>query len=104
MKKALFILMGLPFLFAGTIGQGVPPQKQIDLDTAGLAQMAQIKADSTMWEAVKEVQRITGKKKVVSGHVDIEERPDGTVYAWGGLYTILNGDTIGYTPFKQRIK
>lgn len=92
MKKGLIIIF-LHFLFAGSTGQGQRPNTSTGgIDTAMVNRIAERRI--TAWAREKSLQIDSAASKEIIGHIDIDERPDGSVYAWIWKYKVIGRDTI----------
>lgn len=102
MKKVMIIIF-LHFLFTGSTGQGQRPDSGIDrIDTAMISRIAERRA--TAWAKEKVLQIDSVFSKEIVGRVDLEERPDGSVYAWIWKYKVIGQDTIYDTTVIKRVR
>ncbi len=91
MKKALIIIGVLPFLFAGSTGQNQRGGPASGMDTVMVSRIAQRLADQ--W-AMKQAAVIDSTfSEDLIGRIDVEERPDGSAYAWVWHYRVAGEDT-----------
>lgn len=103
MKKAITIIAFLPFLFAGTTGQSQRPDTISEgIDTAMVSRIAERMA--TTWAREKSLQIDSALRKEIVGRVDLEERPDGSVYAWIWKYQVIGRDTMYDTTIIKQIR
>lgn len=106
--KKVFITAALPFLLAGTTGRtqkiDLPavPVDSITIDTAMAKRIAERMA--TEWAHEKTRQIDTILRKDIVGRIDIDQRPDGSVYAWIWKYQVIGRDTIYDTTIVKQIR
>jgi len=111
MRKVLYILIFLPFLFMGSAGKLTPQNKDRQepttlIDTFYLKVRAQQMADSAAHAAVKKIDTLLGKETRFIGGVDIEYRPVGKrIYRfdWIRVYKAFLGDTTYDTTYIKRV-
>lgn len=106
MKKVL-ITAALPFLLAGTTGRQKidPPAVPVDsitIDTAMAKRIAERMATAWAHEKTRQIDTILRQEMV--GRVDLDERPDGSVYAWIWKYQVIGSDTIYDTTIIKQIR
>lgn len=90
-KRGLIVIF-LHFLFAGSTGQGQRPYTHAgEIDTAMVNRIAERRIKA--WTREKSLQIDSALSKEIIGHVDLDERPDGSVYAWIWKYKVIGRDT-----------
>lgn len=102
MKKALIIIGVLPFLFAGSTGQNQRMGPVPGIDTAMVSRISERLADQWAIEQAAVIDS-TFSEEIV-GRVDIEPRPDGSVYAWIWHYRVAGEDTTFIRTVVKRIR
>lgn len=101
MKKVMVIITFLPLLFAGTTGQNTLPDST-DIDTAMVKRIASRMATEWAEDRAEMIDSLFAKK--ITGRIDYEPRPDGSVYAWIWRYKVIGNDTTFEKTTIKRIK
>lgn len=101
MKKTLIIIAFLPLLFAGTTGQNTLPDST-NIDTAMVKRIASRMATEWAEDRAEMIDSLFAKK--ITGRIDYEARPDGSVYAWIWQYRVIGSDTAFDKTTIKRIR
>lgn len=102
MKRCMIVIF-LHFLFAGSTGQGQRPDTAVGrIDTAMVNRIAERLV--VAWAKEKALQIDSAVSKEIIGHVDLDERPDGSVYAWIWKYKVIGQDTTYDTTIIKPVR
>lgn len=105
MKKVVTIIAFLPFLFAGSTGQNQRSDTPVispGIDTAMVERIVERMAVTWAEEKAEQIDSVFSREIV--GKVDMDERPDGRVYAWVWKYKVTGRDTVFDTTIIKRIR
>lgn len=91
MRKAVVIIVVLPFLFVGSTGQNQRSDRT-DMDTNMAERIASRLAYQWAEEQAKVIDSVFAKE--IIGRVDVEPRPDGSIYQWAWHYRVSGEDTV----------